>query len=162
MSRVLKLNVGGKHFETTPKTLECCQAIPFDDDGVLDHDPDVFARTLKVLRGYPCEWALHDDEVLCELSMLDHDMMRVEIPQYELNFEDISIHTLDADQAQRYHRTHVLIPKKVLQDATKYEECRVVAAEAEWEDRCWVPRREWNIMKLKLLFTRYFLDGEKN
>jgi hypothetical protein len=205
----LKLNVGGKIFETWKHTLESCKKLelsPANDGSAipLDRDPTIFARALKVLRGYPCAWALQDDDVLHELTCLDHDFVRTPLPRWmdgcEKHFEDIeaAIHTLDPEQSKQYGKTHVLIPVTVIRRLMKtdilpssqrgggggisddnsssssdddvdnnecssntdsvecHPRCRVVGAEAEWEDCCWVREKHWDLAKTKQRFVIHF------
>lgn len=163
MNRPTRLNVGGRIFITTADTVAQCtrlaEAVQGGDEIFLDRDPDVFACALKVLRGYPAAQtqAVQDEDVLHELSFWKHSFSQAELPKWmqqsETRFSDIepSIHTLDPVQSTQYGRTHVLVIANVVDILVKmgalplqgdvneaYPLCRVVGAEAEWNDCRWV------------------------
>jgi len=166
---MIRLNVGGVLFETTEKTLSRCKNIPVVDRNqtiFIDHDPDVFRKTLKILRGYPCA-ADADADVLYQLTMLGHEFLDVLLPNWMQSATQelaSSIHTLDPEQATVYGLTHILVRIPTVERLTEMglltgekPVCRVVGVKQDWEDCQWVSRAEYELAKKKLMFRKYFV-----
>jgi hypothetical protein len=167
---MIRLNVGGVTFETTEKTLSKCKNIPVVDRNqtiFIDHDPDVFRKTLKILRGYPCDGDNIDRDVLCELTMLGHEFLDVTLPGWMQNAAReliSSIHTLDPEQAAAYGATHVLVCIAAVDRLTELgllsgekQTCRVVGVKQDWEDCQWVSKAEFELAKKMMMFRKYFV-----
>lgn len=178
---MLSLNVGGTLFATTRKTLQPLGHFkqlsdnPSQSDLFLDHDPVVFCRTLKVLRGYPCIGMLHDTDVLHQLCALKHEFEQVKLPIWLTNsIQQLSntIHTLKPEQTVAFGETHDLVAEETIRqlgvlvrlgDIEDYELCRVVGvrvADKEWIDCRWVPKWEFELAKTKMKFLLYFCKAE--
>jgi hypothetical protein len=169
---MLQLNVGGTLFETCEKTLSKCKNIPIgslDRNQIIfiDHDPDVFKKTLKILRGYPCDDETGDPDVLYQLSMLGHEFLETELPVWmqKATRELVpSIHTLDPEQATTFGATHILVSVAVMDRMIQmgllpkadYVKCRVVGVKHDWEDCMWVSKKHNELAKKKIKFINYF------
>ena len=165
------LNVGGVLFETTIQTLQPCRTIT-QNTGFIDHDPDIFQRVLRLLRGYPSHDLLHDEQVLYVLTDLQHEFLDVELPDWLhdcVKTLNDTMHTLDPTQSERYagDTEYVLITTDALlklqrsgaiQSAEQYEECRVVGIKTGWPECRWVPIKTWELAKTKTKFIKYFMS----
>ncbi len=174
---IIRLNVGGTLFDTTHKTMSACSNIDWCEVGAptnkvpayfFDYDPVVFARTLKVLRGYPCLDIVHDTEVLHQLTKLGHRFLEIELPEWtssrSLTTGGLTIHTLDPEQTITYGENHTLLTSssvtrlyelKVLFQA-EYPDCKALGVRDGWVDSKWVPTWEYDLMRTKLKFLIYF------
>lgn len=172
---IIRLNVGGTIFETLKKTVSDCANIALQVEGsaggsaggsaiFLDHDPSVFSRTLRVLRGYPCYNLLGDEDVLHQLQALGHSFINIPIPEWaEARLLTSSVHTLDPEQTVVYGDTHTLVMERSVERLIdlellrerEYFSCRVVGVREGWVDCSWVPKWEykWAILKLKFLLS---------
>lgn len=181
----LCLNVGGRTFSTTKSTLEkcvllyACVAETADQDVLFDRDPDVFARMLKVLRGYPgaINSALKDADVLHELQHWEHEFACQALPKWmeegsEYSFEAVksSIHTLDCSQSAQYGQTHKLVIGSVVKQMIEmgallkeeeYPICQVVGAKKNWIERCWVETKTLQMAKVRVRYMNYFAANLK-
>lgn len=173
---MIHLNVGGTRFDTTVETLKPCkrlqQYMKEGNDVFIDRDPQVFRRTLMVLRGYPCdEVVVKDLDVIADLTWLEHQFLEIKLPDWLENAvrpveTSDTNHALDPEQTARFSRTRVLVASDavaqlhnigVLDGGRTYPKCRVVGVKEGWVDSLWVPTQDFQLAKLKLKFIKHFL-----
>ncbi len=166
---MIKINVGGKVFETTNDTINKCSAIEVSDEIFLDHDPKVFRKTLNILRGYPCDKAMmYNSDLLHQLITLGHALTKVKLPPWideccrELQDH---FHILDPDQLKLYSSTHILITTDAvtkmvnmgLIESDIFDECRIIGAKDAWSEACkWVPKKKYELVKNRFRFLIHF------
>lgn len=167
---MIRLNVGGKMFETTSGTISRCLRLVIESGDILfiDHDPDTFNRALGILRGYPnmIETSIHDADVLFLLADLGHEYNEIQVPNW-LYTKDLpqSIHTLSPEQTLQYRDTHVLVNNGCVQRLVKlkfltdaaYTECKVIGVtQPGWVDCQWVNKKSFDLAKAKYRYMMYF------
>lgn len=123
-----------------------------------------------VLRGYPCDKAVEDLELISDLAWLEHEFLDRTLPEWlesavrHIDTDDTN-HTLDPAQTQRFSHTHVLITADAVDrltsmhvlDGARYQTCRVVGVRDDWMESQWVPVHDFELAKMKLKFIGHFL-----
>jgi hypothetical protein len=173
MSNKINLNVGGTQFVTTLTTLEKCHRFRDNvlksskEDIFLDRDPHIFNKALKIMRGYPCEDAAGDLDVISELAWLEHNFLEEDLPNWlEAAVQDIenTNHILDPEQTRRFSCNCVLASAEAITKlgdllllGKDYQKCRVVGVRDGWVESQWVPIHDFKLAKLKYRFIKHFL-----
>lgn len=174
---MIKLNVGGKMFDTTKETLSKCHKFNEIIEQIqnnkeagsifLDRDPSVFGRLLKFLRGYPVKNIEEDQELICELIYWKHYFTDIGLCDCLQNcgkkYHQVQqiINTPFLNEIERYQKSHYLVPLKIATDLFK-ELAEVpndkmpllqVICSKDWNDHVWIDHETWkrklNECKLK-------------